>query len=410
VKLFPRQWISIIVRYFIGPDVFISYARSDAYVYAGVLSAKLSSLGLRPYIDQNGTQPGRQVPKNVISAVSQSSVLVVLISPAAFQSPSLEAEVSAFPHSKRPVIPVIFNATAATSGVVSHPPFLKIIEGMAIAPESIDNLHLGSPTAILIERIINAVGNHRQNYRLKMAGIGTAAFLLVGFVLLVAVLQNLKTVDNELSSKTDKLAKKTIELSDINNRLSLAKIELGNLANQVKDQKAIAKREKKRAELQRTTTAEVWDALQEGIQLSYIQPDVSCKDGHLDLKPPISIYMHADKIDFTDAARNLLDAFVSCYLKQDMLPLLEIVGHSSEITRREKYVDAVLIDDGVDRYSKAYAQKKSERMATSVSRYLSSVGLPISKMVTSGYGIEANQYPISLMNNRVEIKIRNTSN
>jgi outer membrane protein OmpA-like peptidoglycan-associated protein len=400
-----KSWVEKITRYFLGADVFISYARSDSYRYAGNLAAQLASRGLRPYVDQNGTPPGSQVPKRILKAASRSSVLVALISPSAFNSRAVKEEIAAFPHDIRPVIPVLFSTTPATAQQITQAAFFKMIEGMAIAPESLDNLHTGKPATDLLERITNAVGNHRQNLRLKRAGIVTSLIVLVGFILLGVTMHRLNAASKDLIEQMGNLTKTKTQLSAVEDQLAAKSVDLRKLEDQITAQRALVEKERKRADLQKRTTAKVWDELQEGIQLSYLQPDLSCQDGRIDVNQPLSIYIPADKFQVTQEGRELLDAFIRCYLIQKEYPRILISGHIAHIAPQEQKIQGISIEGSVGTTSHEYGLALAQRSADGIRKYLIAAGIPSNKIATMSFGRERNPHPIALMNNRVEVRV-----
>ena len=66
-------------------DVFVCYSRRDAADYALALSSEVSGRGYSCFLDQRLNEPGRALGKSVIAALSQCSMMVLIVSPGAAQ-------------------------------------------------------------------------------------------------------------------------------------------------------------------------------------------------------------------------------------------------------------------------------------------------------------------------------------
>lgn len=386
-----RGLIKSFVRYFMGPDVFISYARADSYGYAGQLASQLIASELSCYIDQSGSPPGKQVPKRTLKAAERSSVLVALTSAAALKSKPMEEEIRAFPISDRPVIPVFFGEPDQFEKMIKRRSWLAALEGEAIAYEAPDTLISGAPSDSLVKRIVNAVGNHRQTRRIRRAGLFAIILMISGLLVLAYTMWQVRT-------KNQELAKTRQEVESTKQELTVQQADLRK-TNDLLDK---ARKGLEQAQLetkgQRQTTQEVWDTLQKGAQLMYSQPDLSCKDGRLVLDRPVSIYFFADLSEVPKEASSILADFAKCYLKQENPPQLMIEGHES-LRAADKVTKAP---------SKAPAVPGlavGEKRAISVRAYLARAGIPAKKMSIISYGIEHPLYPLQLLNNRVEIRV-----
>ncbi len=93
-----------------GYDFFISYARNDAAVYALALANALSEKGYTCFIDQWGSDPGKNLPTSIQKIVRNSKVFILLGSAASLQSNAIAKEIQAFLPTRRPVIAINFGA------------------------------------------------------------------------------------------------------------------------------------------------------------------------------------------------------------------------------------------------------------------------------------------------------------
>jgi outer membrane protein OmpA-like peptidoglycan-associated protein len=401
--------VDSVARYFLGPDVFISYSRADAYTYAARLAAQLK--GLYVYLDQLGSPPSRIVPSHVLKQARRSTVLVVLGSPEALRSSAVEQEISSFPSHRRPLIPVLFGDKIETAL-----PWGERVAGLAVEHEALADLHRSTPSEKLIRRIRLAVGNQRQSQRLQRAGLLVAVLLALGLLALGFTLVQLRSANGALKEAQAEftetksrqaetegaLTNSQKELSEKQKKLVELQASIGQQEQRLLESQNRAAREERRANDQVTATAELWEALDTGIQDSYPQPDLSCKD-ELTLNPPLTIHFLWDQSSITDKARELLDDFAKCYLRKRMDVGLTIAGHSSEMTRQEEAEQGLARDVVSNFGTNEYNLSLGERRANAVREYLSSQGLPSGRVRTISYGEERQKYKVPLMDNRAEL-------
>jgi WD40 repeat protein len=155
-------------RFLQGNDVFISYARADAAVYALALASELTKRKLQCYLDQWGTPPG-PLSAAVLNQLDRSSMLVVVGSTAAGASPNVAAEVEHFVKTGRPIVPV------NVDGALERGAWFALIRGISLTFESRDAFAAGRPSESVLSRIENAEGFTRRNKQLKRAFWATAA-------------------------------------------------------------------------------------------------------------------------------------------------------------------------------------------------------------------------------------------
>jgi len=158
-------------RFFFGDDVFISYARADAYGYALALAVELAKQEIACFADHWGTPPGDRIPDAVLRSVRKSTMLVLLGSERAASSHAVRQEVEAFLTTGRPIIPVSFG------GALEQASWFSRIRGLSLAHDSPDALAAARPSDAVVSRIVNADGFTRRNKRLRQVFWTTAAVI-----------------------------------------------------------------------------------------------------------------------------------------------------------------------------------------------------------------------------------------
>lgn len=165
-------------RFFVGDDVFISYARRDAESYALNLAIALTKRRVSCYVDQWGSATGRELPLKLRLAVRRSTMLVLLGSDEAVRSGAVKEEVDEFLATGRFIIPVTFG------GSLERAPWYADIEGPTLFREVKPALASGEPSPRLVERIVHAEGFVTRNRRLRrfvwQAAAAVGALVLAG--------------------------------------------------------------------------------------------------------------------------------------------------------------------------------------------------------------------------------------
>ncbi|HEX2077345.1 MAG TPA: toll/interleukin-1 receptor domain-containing protein [Longimicrobium sp.] len=166
----PRErWLARGRRFFFGDDVFISYARADASDYALALADALAKAGFACFLDQWGTQPQRDLPRELKAALRHSGALVVIASPGAARSPWVGQEIALCREMRRPILPV------SIDGAEREAAWLGAIEGLATSRDTRRALEAGEPGAHVVRRIENALGFRTRARRVRRAFVLTAA-------------------------------------------------------------------------------------------------------------------------------------------------------------------------------------------------------------------------------------------
>jgi WD40 repeat protein len=146
-------------RFFFGSDVFISYGRLDGTDYSLKLANELTRRRLDCAIDQWGTEPGADLPPELVRAIARSTLFVLVGSPAAAQSSNVRKEIETFPRRDK-VIPISFGRSLEQS------PWADLLKGLSIRSEPAEALGK-RPSQLAIKRIVNAEGFVSRNRRLR---------------------------------------------------------------------------------------------------------------------------------------------------------------------------------------------------------------------------------------------------
>lgn len=168
MKYLANSWQRVL-RLFKGDDVFISYSRADATVYALGLADELTKRGLACYIDQWGSPPGAQLPVPVLNALRRSTMLVLIGTPNAATSAAVQLEVETFLKTGRTIIPV------SLEGTIEKSPIFLPIRGLSISCELTESLTKGKASEHIITRIINAEGFVSKSKQLRRIFVLTTA-------------------------------------------------------------------------------------------------------------------------------------------------------------------------------------------------------------------------------------------
>jgi hypothetical protein len=90
-------------------QIFVSYAE-DSLPFAARLADDLKASGANIWIDVRNARPGRHWTRSIEQALSDSAMMIVVLSPGALQSPHVSVEWQAYLEAYRPVIPVLASA------------------------------------------------------------------------------------------------------------------------------------------------------------------------------------------------------------------------------------------------------------------------------------------------------------
>ena len=160
------------VKLLFGFDTFISYSRHDGAEYAENLERELAKI-ISPRMDIQETKPGMTIPLSLKTGIVMSKVLVVVTTQAAAESTHIESEVLTFlKWSNGPIILIDLSYPVEQARYRRHVPGLPVL--MEHEPQ-----RPHTPSARVIQRVVNNVGYWRRSRRQLFASAMLAATLIV---------------------------------------------------------------------------------------------------------------------------------------------------------------------------------------------------------------------------------------
>ena len=187
-------------RFLFGYDFFISYSRMDASEYASNLANNIIESGYSCYLDQWGSDPGKELPKRLKNKIKTSSVLIILASDASILSNSVGQEIDIFLPTKRVIIPVDF-------GNISNALWFKKIEGIALSNETNDKINHGKPSEALLNRAINSFTYIKQSKRIKYSGVSSVFLIVISIIFSIFIVNSL---NRKIGKATDDINAKQL--------------------------------------------------------------------------------------------------------------------------------------------------------------------------------------------------------
>ena len=160
-------------RLLLGEDIFISYSRADGTAYAAGLADLLSRKGFTCFLDQWGSEPGREIPLRVLRTLRRSSMLVLVGSARAANSEAVEREVVTFLATGRPIVPI------SIDGALEEGRWFSRIAGASMSVEAATRFADGRPGEPVVGRIESSFRFTKRNTRVRRAFVGAGAILLV---------------------------------------------------------------------------------------------------------------------------------------------------------------------------------------------------------------------------------------
>ena len=181
----------VAAKFWLGPDAFISYARSDGGDYAEGLERELARQ-ISPRIDQQETSAGQQIPISLIWSVLLSKVLVVVATPNALASTHVAAEVKLFAlWSRGPIVLV-------TSAIPDD--YQECKEHLVGVPPIHDRIsEMGVPSPRVIDRVVNSVGFWRRTRRQALVTLAFSVLLALLSILTWHASRSLATKQREVN-------------------------------------------------------------------------------------------------------------------------------------------------------------------------------------------------------------------
>lgn len=266
----------------LGDDVFISYSRADGATYAALLASELTKRKLSCRIDQWGSQPGKDLPPDLLRALRRSSMLVVVGSAGAASSAAVEREVLEFRPTGRFIVPIDID------GSIRSARWWPSLEGLAVAQET---ELLGKPSEETIQRIVGTATFTRRNARLARYAMAALVVFIVLAVLALWQGQRVLTETRKANAAEDASQQAEHRRVDAEQREGQAKEETARQRDRAAaaDQErevSEAKRDEVEAQLEvkRTELGEQ-TAIAEAREYRRLLPVVAgyLRDGRLDL-------------------------------------------------------------------------------------------------------------------------------
>jgi len=171
-------WLQAPERFLFGRDFFISYSRRDAAAYAANLAKQLGEEH-SCYLDQLATPRGVQLPAPIRRELRRATVLALIGSPGALQSPYVRTEIELFVASGRPVLLVDVAGGLEAAPWMTEP--WSHLLGVYRHQESADALSRAEPSPAVVAYLRDSFTFTRQDRRLRLAS-GGAAMLLASVV------------------------------------------------------------------------------------------------------------------------------------------------------------------------------------------------------------------------------------
>lgn len=231
-------------RYFFGEDVFISYSRSDGDKYAKTLKTQLENTEPKHtcYIDELGTEPGKEIPDWLKRKIRTCSIFVLLGSPLSHGSKAIFDEIAEFmsiARNRTRLIPIDFDGhtrkALSDENIKRNIGWFDNVCGVDEEFEEIESLESGKVSDSVINRIVGVTGYVKQTDRVSSAinrAFKVFCFLvllslgLFGFALWKAGELNATTA--QLSEKNQELSNTNTQLTETNEKLSNTNTQLAN--------------------------------------------------------------------------------------------------------------------------------------------------------------------------------------
>lgn len=239
---FPKS----IMKFLFGYDIFISYSRIDALVYAAGLANELTKLGFWCYLDQFETVPGEDLPTSLRKSIQRSTMLVIVGTEGGIVSVSVAKEVESFLKTKRTIIPINFD------GALYKASWYTSIKGLPLSPETKETLIEGAPSQTTISRIEKSFNFTKRNQRMRRLFLGASFVVLCLISISVWAGEKISQQLAELQNQNKMIKQAEDKLKDTESKLYLTQ-----------QQKLEAEQQKLQAELeaqkaQRNTKRRIW--------------------------------------------------------------------------------------------------------------------------------------------------------
>lgn len=330
-------------RFLFGDDIFISYSRVDS-TYALSLANELTKNKLSCFLDQWGTPPGEELPKELINTIKRCSTMVLIGSKNAADSDNVGLEVKEFLETDRPIIPITFVADHLLvdtpddsnrqnlTGTLEQAIWYSLIAGIAKTTEVLSALKSRKPSENVILRIVNAAEFRSRSKRLRktfFATLGCVVLLsVIGFITFLFLSNQVKAANKdrfdaetnanlakeglskaqqELSNTNKSLENATASLKDKEGQLTNANIDLKNAATERKKvESRLTQTKQDLATAETQTKIEQAKALRAEDQRIKAEEETNKQKQETQKYTAINYFNTAQKLSSIDADRSLL--------------------------------------------------------------------------------------------------------
>ena len=299
----------MIFRQLYGDDIFISYSRRDASLYAAGLADELTKRSFSCFIDQLGTDPDRDLPATLTRKLSSCTVCVLVCSSGALASNAVAKEIAHFRKTKRTIIPVQF------AGAQEESELWSLIPGLARAEENAEALATGQASGHVVERVAKSFRYLKRNERLRRIAMSTGVAVLV--LLCAGVAAGFYAL-HQLNQATLAQTEATESRKEADKQLALAR----NATTE-------AARQKKIAEEQAKETRRQEKLAEERQQVAFSRELASNSIGQLNLDPELGVLLarEAVKTSRTAEAEQALRQSLASHRARAV-----IAGHRGPVT------------------------------------------------------------------------------
>jgi len=245
-------------RPLLGDDVFISYSRQDASTYAAGLASELAHRGLSCRFDQWGSEPGKEVPAQILRALRRSGLLVVIGTIGATHSASIDLEIRTFIKTKRLIVPIDID------GSMREASWWPLILGLPISEDQPgeqgserEPAHTlpTKPSSEVLDRVENSITFTKRNARLRRIAAGTLVILAILVAAAFVALHRASTAALEVSRQTQLAAQSAKDLA----RAELKRSQADALAQKALSAQQDAKKKQTEAERSLATSRREYD-------------------------------------------------------------------------------------------------------------------------------------------------------
>jgi len=229
----------------LGPDIFISYRKSEAAQYARFLRNALEALGYRCFLDEDWQPPGYDI-KTYLAVARRSRMFVLIGSKTVLDSTHVALELDAYDRGHtgwisrhwRRIFPISVDKAlsvfeSAESGASFRGTLWESLLGLVSEPETASAINEGRPSEDIPKRIARTYGLVSGTRQL-LSGLAVVLILV-----LLSALVAVRRVNNA-----------TVELNQVSQQKASAFRERDQAAKQAQEQQLLAKQATDRAQKQ----------------------------------------------------------------------------------------------------------------------------------------------------------------